>query len=212
MFSNKKEKQTKVELLSTLTKDSELFNSFVTLQNEINVAHNTKVIAITSVENDRLAAALGKALATTYSLNGSKSLLIDANMYNPCLSYVIGEAKEDSISVFEGANKEVELKHEKTALNEYLDAVCFDKEVYPGNVFKSKVIQDMIKKEANKYEHFIILVPSIRSHKEVELLSDVVESIVLVAQKDFTKKKDIYEAISFFKERQLPLAKTVLVQ
>ena len=210
MLFSKKEKKSKVEVLSNFNKDSELFQKFITLQNEINVTHDTKVIAVTSIENDLLTAAFANALALTYAFNDSKTMIIDANMYNPSLNEVLCDSNSSDVCVLENNDNKSELAHETTKVNENLDALCFDKQVYPGNVFKSKVIQDVIKKEGSKYEHFIILVPSIKEHKEVSLLKDVLKSIVLVVRKDVTKKKDIYEAISFFREAELPLAKTVI--
>ena len=212
MLFSKKEKKSKVEVLSNFNKDSELFQKFITLQNEINVTHDTKVIAVTSIENDLLTAAFANALALTYAFNDSKTMIIDANMYNPSLNEVLCDSNSSDVCVLENNDNKSELAHETTKVNENLDALCFDKQVYPGNVFKSKVIQDIIKKEGSKYEHFIILVPSIKEHKEVSLLKDVLKSIVLVVRKDVTKKKDIYEAISFFREAELPLAKTVIIE
>ena len=212
MLFSKKEKKSKVEVLSNFNKDSELFQKFITLQNEINVTHDTKVIAVTSIENDLLTAAFANALALTYAFNDSKTMIIDANMYNPSLNEVLCDSNSSDVCVLENNDNKSELAHETTKVNENLDALCFDKQVYPGNVFKSKVIQEVIKKEGSKYEHFIILVPSIKEHKEVSLLKDVLKSIVLVVRKDVTKKKDIYEAISFFREAELPLAKTVIIE
>ena len=212
MLFSKKEKKSKVEVLSNFNKDSELFQKFITLQNEINVTHDTKVIAVTSIENDLLTAAFANALALTYAFNDSKTMIIDANMYNPSLNEVLCDSNSSDVCVLENNDNKSELSHETTKVNENLEALCFDKQVYPGNVFKSKVIQDILKKEGSKYEHFIILVPSIKEHKEVSLLKDVLKSIVLVVRKDVTKKKDIYEAISFFREAELPLAKTVIIE
>ena len=211
MLFCKKDKKTRIELLTNLTKDSNLFAKFVTLQNEINVTHDTKVIAVTSIENDLLTAAFANALALTYSFNDSSTLIIDANMYNPSLNEVLTESSAAGAIVTSNNDEESSLNHETVKVNERLDALCFDKQIYPGNVFKSKVIQDIVNKESNKYDHFIILVPSIKEHKEVSLLKDVLSSIVLVTRKDVTKKKDIYNAITLLKENELPLAKTVIV-
>lgn len=207
----KKEKKTRIEILSNYTKDSKLFEKFVALQNEINVTHDTKVIAVTSISHDLLTAAFANALALTFSFNNSKTLLIDANMYNPSLTEVLSDSTSSDATVLENNDKKSELGHETININENLDAICFDKQIYPGNVFKSNVIQDIIKKEENKYEHFIVLVPSVKEHKDVSLLKDIINSIVLVTRKDVTKKKDIYEAISFFRTNELPLAKTVII-
>lgn len=208
----RKNKTSRVEILSNFRKESPLFEKFISLQNEINVTHDTKVIAVTSIENDLLTAAFANAFALTYSYNDSKALIIDANMYNPSLKEVLCQSKSSDCIVSENNDTKSRLDHETIVINEKLDALCFDKQIYPGNVFKSKAIQDIIKKESNKYEHFIILVPSINDHKEVVLLKDILESIILITRKDITKKKDIYEAIAFFKMNELPIAKTIIIE
>ena len=48
--------------------------------------------------------------------------------------------------------------------------------------------------------------PAVKGHKEIVLIKDVVDSIILVTQKDITIKEHIFYAIQYFKENDLSLA------
>ena len=196
--------------LCEVPNNKELFKAITVLQNEISVGFSTKVIAICGVDNDKLATAFAKALADSFGMNKSSCLIIDANLYNPYLPYFIGKQQNDNL---------VEIKDDRTNnqfnmtyIDKKIHAICMKKEIYPSTVYKSGAIQRMIKDEEKIYDHFIIIVPSIKNHKEVFLLKNVITSIVMVTQKNVTIKKHIYEAIQFFNENELPLAKTVVLK
>ena len=198
-FTNPKEKM--IANFLDVKNHKNIADGLTTLQNEISVGFNTNVVAITSINSDKLAAAFAKGFAETYGLNSEKTLIIDANLYNPCLQDVIGsankvESKEETILVIDDKTK----------------AICMNKEVYPADKYKEKAVHKIIEDNKKEYDHFIVLVPEIRSHKEVYLLGDIIQSIILVTQRNVTKKKDIYEAIQFFNVNKLPLAKTVVLK
>ena len=198
-FTNPKEKM--IANFLDVKNHKNIADGLTTLQNEISVGFNTNVVAITSINSDKLAAAFAKGFAETYGLNNEKTLIIDANLYNPCLQDVIGsankvESKEETILVIDDKTK----------------AICMNKEVYPADKYKEKAVHKIIEDNKKEYDHFIVLVPEIRSHKEVYLLGDIIQSIILVTQRNVTKKKDIYEAIQFFNVNKLPLAKTVVLK
>ena len=196
--------------LQQVQTNEELFKAITVLQNEISVGFSTKVIVICGVNNDKLATVFAKALADSYSKNDSSCLLIDANLYNPCLSELIGKEQVGSFMAFRD-NRSKNYAN-MSYINKNTNAICMDKEIYPSNVYKSGIIQKIIKDEEKNYDHFIVIVPSVKDHKEVFLLNDVVQVIVMVTQKNVTIKKHIYEAIQFFKANQLPLAKTVVLR
>lgn len=203
---NNDNKEKMINGLSNVKDNQEMVNSVTTLQNEITVGFNTKVIAITSINNDDLAAAFAKAFAETYSVNGSKSLLIDANLYEPCLEKVISMSnKQHSLDV-ESDNLKI------FNIDKNVDTYCMNKETYPSEVYKSKRIHRLIKDNKEKYDHFIVLVPSVKDHKEVILLSDILDASILVVRKNVTKKEHIFNAIQFFEVNKLPLAKTVILK
>ncbi len=197
--SNSKEKIIKGLLNASL--DDETIDRLTTLQNEIGVVFSTKVVAITSIRNDELAVSFAKAFASAFSFNNNKTLIIDANLFNPLLGRLLGnnESKEED-------------GQKKISVDERTDAICLGKETYPSEVYKSGLIQKIIKENEKQYDHFVILVPEIKEHKELLLLKDVVTSVILLVQKDVTKKEHIYDAINYCAYNKLPLAKTVILK
>ena len=204
----KKEDNTLDNLLNG--KESVL-DSITVLQNEINVGYNTKVIAVTSIENDALAAGFAKAMSDGYVRNSSSALIIDANMYNPKLSELLKleNGKEDDLLVEDGSSVG---GYQQVSLSKKNAVICVNKQVYPGEAYKNKAIHKLIKDNEGLYEHFIVLVPSIKDHKEIYLLKDIIDCIVLVTRRNYTKKKDIFEAAQFCRDNKLPLAKTVVTK
>ena len=186
--------------------NQELFDSLTALQNEITVGFNTKVIAITSIKNDDLAAAFAKGFAEAYSLNGAKSLIIDANLYNPCLDAILNKGEKQSIDV------ETDEDLKMINVDKNVDAYCLNKETYPSEVYKSQRIHKLIEDNKEAYDHFIVLVPSVKEHKEIVLLSDILDTSILVVRKNVTKKEHIFNAVQFFELNKLPLAKTVILK
>lgn len=207
LFGGPSPKERMIDDLLNIKGDQDLFDSLTTLQNEIEVTHATKVIAISSVRNDSLAAAFSKGFADAFALNKSNCLLIDANLYNPSLEKLLGEGELEQ----EAQNKKVD-NYEVKELSEGVSAVYLDKQIYPSEVFKSGLIQKIVKEQSSKFEHIVIITPSIKEHKEIVLLKDVLQSIILICQRNVTLRKSVYEACTFFAEEQLPLAKTVVLK
>ena len=190
-------------LSGLLNKDNEeMVKRMTVLQNEISVSFDTKVIAITSTNNDSLAAAFALGFANAYSKNGATVLIVDANLYNPSLKGHIGS----DIEVKEGKEE-----YQITKIDDKVDAICLNQEIYPSDVFKSGKIHSIIK-DNEQYDHIIVLVPSIKEHKEVSLLSDIINTILLIAQKNSTRKGNIYNAAVYFAQEKLPLAKLVILE
>lgn len=195
-------KQKIINGLTNASLDDEAIDRITTLQNEIGVNCSTKVIAITSIKGDDLAVAFAKAFANAYSVNNEKTLIIDANLYNPLLRHLLKEGEEGDNS----------LGYRITQVDEKTGAVCLNKETYPSEVLKGGLVQKIIKENEDKYDHFVILVPEIKEHKEIILLSDVITALVLVVLKNVTKKEHIYNAIQYCAYNKLPLAKTVILK
>ena len=189
----------------------DIFDKMTVLQNEISVSFDTKVVAVASVNDDDLAACFAKAFADTYSLNGFSTLIIDANLYNQRLSSILENKSKEGLETsveFKDGNKNREI----ISIDKNIDAWCLDNEIYPSIVYKEGTIQSLIKEKMDKYDHFVIIVPPLLHHKEILLLADVVQSIVLVTQKNVTTKKHIFETLQFLGENKLPLSKTVVLK
>lgn len=197
--SNSKERL--VKGLLNASYDDETIERLTTLQNEIGISFSTKVVAITSIKHDELAVAFAKAFASAYSANGAKTLVIDANLYNPLLSRLLSD--------LEG---ETENGYRTLIIDGQTTAICLPKEIYPSEVYKSGLVQKIISENEREYDHFVVVVPEIKDHKEIVLLKDVVTSIILLTQKDVTKKEHIYNAIQYCAINKLPLAKTMVLK
>lgn len=206
LFTSKEEKRNNLlnGLLTSKDKEEKI-KALTTLQNEISVSFPTKIVAIAGIKDDELAAYFAKAFADAYSANGSTSLIIDANLYDQKLRTIIGGS--DSVEVKEDGKEKQFLFVDKNT-----EAWCLDNEIYPSTVYKSGVIQKTINDNKDKYDHFILIVPSIKEHKEMSLLKDVIDSIILISQKNVTLKEHIYYAIQYLYENNLPLAKTVVLK
>ena len=208
-FNNDKKKQEKIETLLNVKDNEELFTSLTTLQNEISVGFNTKVVAIAGIIGEELTAAFSKGFGEAYALNGSKTLVVDANLYEPHLTTLLNTSGDDEGDV---EIKDKDQQYKIISINDKLSALSLTKQIYPSELFKSGIIQKAIEEHKNEYEHFIIIVPEIKNHKEIFLLADIIECIVLLTFKDITRKKDIFDAIQFMNVNKLPLAKTVLLK
>ena len=205
-------KRNSLDYLSHVNSNDSLFKNLTQLQNEINVYFDTKVLAITSIDDDMLAAAFAKALADAYSINGSNALIVDANLYNPSLeSYINNHNDSDTITISERSQTLKGFNREQ-ALSGNVKTICLDRQIYPGNAFKDKAVHKIVESSKNGYEHIIVLVPSVKEHKDIVLLKDIVNSSLLVVQRNVTKKEDIFNAIQFFKASELPLAKTIVIK
>ena len=98
-FNNDKKRQEMINSLLDVKSNEELFNMLTTLQNEISVGFNTKVVAITGIKGEELTAAFSKGFGEAYALNGSKTLVVDANLYEPHLTKLLNTSGEDEVDV-----------------------------------------------------------------------------------------------------------------
>lgn len=192
--------------LLNISSNKDILNRFTTLQNDIGVSFETKIIGVTSIKNDPMAAAFAKAFADTYAHNGTRALIVDANMYNPSLEGLVGQA---DVEVVDGETKE---EYKIQELSENVSMICLKKEIYPSEVYKTGIVQKIIEEYKEQFDHIIVLVPAIKEHKEVVLLKDVLNAIILVAQKNVTRKESIYNALVYFQKEGLPIAKTVILK
>ena len=209
-FSNKNNNSTIENLLKVKT-NKDLLKGLTFMQNDVTVGFNTKVIAITSLGDDDLAAAFAKAFGDVYSLNNASYFIIDANLYNPCLNKVLGLQNDDSsfLELRDGTSRENVRGIFPNAKNKI---VSMDKSIYPSDVYKNKAVHQIVNENISLFDHIIIIVPSIKKYKEIILLKDILGAVLLITQRNKTKKEDVFNAIQFCQDNQLPLAKTIIVK
>lgn len=204
LFNKTTKKELMINNMLNVKDNNDILDSFTVMQNEIEVSFNTQVVAITSINRDDYAAAFAKGFADTYALHNSKVLIVDANLYNPVLKELIDNAGIET----KKSNEEDNI----IALNESVSLLSLAKATYPPEIYKGGTIHKIIEENKDKFDHFVILTPSIKEHKELVLLNDVVNSVILLTQRNITKRKDIFEAIRYCAYSKLPLAKTVVLK
>lgn len=214
LFNKNKENNTVgLDNLLNVRNNKDLFKALTFLQNDITVGFNTKIIAVTSLDNDNLAAAFAKAFSDVYSANNLSCLIIDANLYDPCLNKVLSNNRTDSSMFIEVRDTSSISGGARTGFSSNrTKTISMDRSIYPSDVYKNKGVHQIVNDNINLYDRIIILVPSIKKHKEIALLSDIIGSVLLIAQRGITKKEDIFNAIQFCEENKLPLAKTIVVK
>ncbi len=198
-FKDKQKTKIIQNMLNIQSREKEI-GFFTVLQNEISVSFNTNVLAVATINEDDLGAAFGKAMSEVYSHNSSSSLLIDANLYNPCL--------EGMLRLPSDADSKMAIR----AVGERFGVVMLDKTTYPSGIYKNGTIHNLVKEGLTKYEHVIILVPFVKDHKEIALLSNIIDSVIVVCRRDFTKKRDIFNALGFFAGENIPVSKVVILK
>lgn len=176
--------------LSNVEQGSSLFSSLTDLQNAICVTNPCKVIAVASVDDDELSCAFAKAMQDVYAKNGSSAFVLDANLYNPLFCEKYPKDKKDKSETF----------------------ISLEKNVYPSEYFKNGKIEKVLLKKKSNFDHIIIIVPSLKNHQEISLFKEMVDTVLVVTRRNDTTKKDLYNVISFLKEKELPLATCVVLK
>ena len=187
-----------LENLKGIEGSESLREIFTALQNDISVSFNTGIVAIASVSDDSLSAAFAKAYADDFALNGGSALIIDANMYDPRLADYLGLTPNEN--------------NEPVQLGEKVSAICLKKEIYPSSVMKEGLVHNLIEAHKGNFNHIVIIAPSIKKHKDISLLSEDLDCVLLLSQRHVTKKADIFNALRYFEAEKLPLAKTILLK
>ncbi len=170
------------------------------LQNEISISYNTRVLAVSAVDEDDVGAAFAKALCDVYVSNHSSALLIDANLYNPCIKNMLGlqPTLEDGLRAH--------------TVKENMGVVLLERETYPSVIYKNGTIHNYIKNGLEKYQHVVIIVPTVKEHKEIALLSNIIDSAILVSRRNRTKRTDVYQGLRFLAEENIPVSKVVVLK
>ncbi len=204
-FSEKKKQSIVIGLLGAKN-DEAMLEKLKTLQNEISVAYDTKVLAVTSLGEDDVACAFASALAEAYEHNGKRCLLIDANLYNPCLLKVLGMENEDGFRGHDNENLKIYPRGDKGGI------LFMKQETYPSIIYKNKTVQKCIEENKDTFDHFVVLMPNIKDHKEIALLGDIISSALLVTRRSVTKKGDIFYALQFLAANEIPVSKTIVLK
>ncbi len=190
-----------IQHLMNIESRNGLVDKLTALIDEIEMDGEVKVLGITSVEDDSLTAAFAKGLMDAYAINGSSTLLIDANVYSPFLEKHM--RKQGDI---------LENKMGNTTINGNIGVVFMKESERPEEVLKSGEIEVLIKAQKTNYGHILLLLPSLKEHREAASFNAVFDGVVLVVRRDVTERKDIAKAIDFLDESGSKLKKVVVLK
>ena len=203
-----------IERFANTTKDAKSIESILSIQNNINIYGNSKVIAISSPTDKSLYSVLmSKTISEVYSIECEKVLLIDCDFYNAYLFDIINKnLNNDRISINSFILENKEITNCICNFKDNMDVVFCEKEIYPTKIFASKSFGQFIQDNLKRYTHIIINMPSLAAHQDVLLIKDVITAIALVAKKDFTKKCDLFNSINLIKDYNLPYVGTIYLK
>ena len=197
--------------LDSLLKDDysdKLLKDVTKLQNEIAIDCLSKVVAITTIDNPKVTLAFSRLYSNAYSVNGLKTLIIDLNSNQSFLDLLFNQNVDRIIpETFNSKNG-----CSFVSVDDKTQLVSFAGERYFSELLKTGIVENIINDNNSLFDHFIILMPPIAYNKEILLLSNVLTAVVLVVQKNITKKEDVFNAIQFFKQHSLPLIKTIILK
>ena len=202
------------KLMTTFTninQDQKLIESAIKIQNDINIYANSKIIAIAVAKTDISLDIVASTLAEVYALQNQKTLLIDCDMYAPFLNNLFNkdlvECGLDDL-IGDKINMDKLINH----ISDKLDAVFTEKTNYPTEVFKSKNYYDFICEIKDRYEHVILVMPSIVDHQDILMSKELITATLLVARKSKVSKKDLFDSIQTLKVNDIPYVGTIYLK
>ena len=173
---------------------------FVGLQNSLNAVYKTKVIGVFSLEDSSVSKVFAVAFADAYVENNEKVLLVDGDLYTRPISDFALETEEKS-----GKSKAIH------KLSDGVDYISFSTDSYVSSIYRKGAVQKEIEKQKEKYDHIVVLLPSVVSHKEIALTSELLDVSLMLTFKNKTNLKDVFNINQFFKTANIQNIKTVLI-
>ena len=208
LFENKKTNRKLLNRFLLIDKKSTTYEEITKLQSDIGISHETVVIAIAAVDDDYASTVFAKAMATTFALNKKRSLIIDANLFNPELANVL----EIKVEEIEDNKKRSKRKIKPITYNKNIDLALFPDQTYPSEFYKSSALKDFIKESRRSYDHLIVIVPNLIEHDDVSIFTESIDCLLLLSQRNVTPKGQVFKALQKVEEYKLPLAKVVVIK
>lgn len=200
-----------LSIFSNIKDNEKIIDSTIKIQNNINIYANSKVIAVAVAKEDISLNIVARAIAEVYALQNRSTLLIDCNMYNPSINKMYNkEFIEVGLNNILEDNFNAEKLINKFSSN--LDVVFTNKANYPTEIFKSKQYIEFICNAKNKYDHVILVMPSIVEHQDILLSKDLITAALLVARKNKVSKKDLFDSIQTLEVNNLPYVGTIYLK
>ena len=200
-----------IAAFENIKEDEKIISSTIKIQNSINIYADSKVIAVSVAKDDISVNIIARTLAEMYAFQNQSTLLLDCNMYTPTLNNAFN-INNIEIGLNNIINEDINIDKLVNHITDNLDVVFSCKTVYPTEVFKSKNYIDFISSMKDKYQHIIIIMPSIAEHRDILINKELFTAALLVARKNKVSKKDLYDSIQVLESNNIPYVGTIYVK
>jgi Mrp family chromosome partitioning ATPase len=204
--NNFEREQTKLILQGLVTSDS-----FTSIQNNLESTRNKPEEPLTTLMVTPMATSTLSMVAFTYarqsSTQGRKTILIDFDLKDvPFTKYIETyqiETKKKSSSK-EGVSF--------LTLEENLDLYLPSKAMIPAKVIRDENTQDIIAQAKKRYDHIIILGPSLLPDLTSMSILSYVNSALIVVNAGKSTINELIKSVNLLIDNQLPVIETLIVE
>lgn len=180
---------------------AEMFRTLRTNIEYMNQENKVKTILVTSGKNNEGKSFISSNLAVTFAKTDKKVLLIDANMRNSRQANLFNISSNPGLADFLTNESNINLSDciQKTDIDNLEVLVAGNKTQNPSDLLDSKKMLELLNDVKNKYD--IVLVDSVACSSAADsiVLSTMVDSTIVVATQNETKKEDLEETIKSIK-------------
>ena len=203
LFAKRKQKEA---IASLLDSDRHPFvrERIESLQNSIALLDGGKLIVLAPVDSFESAASLSIAMADAYTANQSSCAVLNANLSSSFFDCLRSDSAET-------VNNQSDVLSTSYRTKKGWLAICPPKNAYPAAAYHEGVINDLINSRIEDFEHMIVVLPPLQNLELIAPISDSIKSVVLVTQKNITKRKLLFNAIRSIANQKINVLKIVLI-
>lgn len=170
-----------------------MYNGLATFGN-----NNNQTIAITSIANNVYSVSIAIALYKLFVEKEESTLLLNLDMHNEILKE---EVFAPLNTVFADVNDKVD-----EMMDGKSKALALSSKDFASDVLKSDALNNIITKAKKNYRRIIIIVNNIDETKDIFLLKDIIDTSTIVAKRNSTLLKSIFDNVEFIKENHIPFS------
>lgn len=164
---------------------------------------NKKIVMVSSVQENEGKSTVAVNLAINLSRRGGKTLLIDMDFCRPVL-YKIFDHEDEEKTDFSDRMKDFNelttcIKHLDEFYN--VDALFQYRAVRDSDrVLEKMPLEDILSKLSEQYDYIVIDTPPVGPVRDAEVLSTIIEDILLVVRQDFIRASVVNDVIDQLEE------------
>jgi len=188
----------------------EIFAEINALISSNKYAERTRMILVCSVMPGEGKTISACNLAICSALNGSRTLLIDADLRRPQLVNIFNIDEEHPSLLEWLANGENELRHDQlvsSGIIENLDIITSRhlKEINPAELLGRGQLAELLNWARESYDRIIIDSPPLGPVGDAQVLANFVDSTIFVSRIGKTRRRGLKFALSRFREIDAPI-------